>query len=76
METALNILWDARPLVGERALVVGAGAVGLLAARLLARMPGAAVAVHDPDPRGGARPRRRAPPSSPRPPPSRTPSSW
>jgi 2-desacetyl-2-hydroxyethyl bacteriochlorophyllide A dehydrogenase len=55
METALNILWDARPLVGERALVVGAGAVGLLAARLLARMPGAAVAVHDPDPR------RRAP---------------
>jgi threonine dehydrogenase-like Zn-dependent dehydrogenase len=50
METALNILWDAAPLIGERALVVGAGTVGLLVARLLARLPGAAVAVHDPDP--------------------------
>jgi 2-desacetyl-2-hydroxyethyl bacteriochlorophyllide A dehydrogenase len=49
METALNILWDARPLLGERALVVGAGVVGLLVARLLARLPGAAVAVHDTD---------------------------
>lgn len=51
METALNILWDAQPLLGERVLVVGAGVVGLLAARLLARMPGAAVTVHDTDPR-------------------------
>jgi len=49
METALNILWDARPLPGERVLVVGAGAVGLLAARLLARIPGTEVAVHDTD---------------------------
>lgn len=55
METALNILWDARPLLCERALVVGAGVVGLLAARLLARMPGAAVTVHDTDPRKAAR---------------------
>jgi threonine dehydrogenase-like Zn-dependent dehydrogenase len=54
METALNILWDARPLLGERALVVGGGAVGLLAARLLARIPGVAVALHDPD--AGRRP--------------------
>lgn len=50
METALNILWDARPLLGERALVIGAGIVGLLAARLLARIPGVAVALHDTDP--------------------------
>jgi len=50
METALNILWDAQPLLGERALVVGGGVVGLLVARLLARMPGAAVALHDTDP--------------------------
>ncbi len=49
METALNILWDAAPLLGERALVIGAGVVGLLVARLLARMPGVAVAVHDTD---------------------------
>ncbi|WP_368040496.1 zinc-binding alcohol dehydrogenase [Roseicella sp. DB1501] len=50
METALNILWDARPLPGERVLVIGAGAVGLLAAALLARMPGIAPVVVDLDP--------------------------
>ena len=50
METALNILWDARPLPGERALVVGAGVVGLLVAFLLARMPGLDVTVTDLDP--------------------------
>jgi hypothetical protein len=49
METAVNILWDARPLVGERALVVGAGVVGLLAAFLLARIPGIDLHVCDPD---------------------------
>jgi len=49
METALNILWDARPLAGERALVVGAGVVGLLTACLLARIPGMAVTVTDRD---------------------------
>ena len=31
METALNVLWDAVPLAGERVLVIGAGVVGLLA---------------------------------------------
>ena len=51
METAVNILWDARPLAGERALVIGAGVVGLLAAALLARMPGMEVVVCDLDPR-------------------------
>ena len=49
-ETALNVAWDARPLFGERALVIGAGAVGLLTARLLARLPGLDLAVADPDP--------------------------
>lgn len=51
METAVNILWDARPLAGERALVIGAGVVGLLVAALLARMPGMEVVVCDLDPR-------------------------
>ncbi|CAH0141360.1 zinc-binding alcohol dehydrogenase [Roseomonas sp. CECT 9278] len=51
METAVNVLWDARPLVGERALVIGAGVVGLLTAWLLARIPGIAVTVCDIDPR-------------------------
>jgi threonine dehydrogenase-like Zn-dependent dehydrogenase len=49
METAVNVLWDARPLVGERALVIGAGVVGLLAAFLLARIPGLDLAVCDLD---------------------------
>jgi threonine dehydrogenase-like Zn-dependent dehydrogenase len=49
METALNIVWDAAPLAGERMLVVGAGVVGLLTASLLARSPGARVTVVDVD---------------------------
>jgi threonine dehydrogenase-like Zn-dependent dehydrogenase len=50
METALNIVWDARPLPGERVLVVGGGVVGLLAAWLLGRIPGTVVTVVDTDP--------------------------
>jgi 2-desacetyl-2-hydroxyethyl bacteriochlorophyllide A dehydrogenase len=49
METAVNILWDARPLVGERVLVVGAGVVGLLVSYLLGRMPGLDLHVCDLD---------------------------
>ena len=49
METAVNVLWDARPLVGERALVIGAGVVGLLSAFLLTRIPGIDLAVCDID---------------------------
>jgi threonine dehydrogenase-like Zn-dependent dehydrogenase len=44
------VLWDARPLVGERALVVGAGVVGLLTAFLLAQVPGVDLHVCDLDP--------------------------
>jgi threonine dehydrogenase-like Zn-dependent dehydrogenase len=50
METALNVVWDAAPLPGERIMVIGAGTVGLLAASLLARIPGAGVAVVDSNP--------------------------
>ena len=49
METALNILWDAQPLPGERALVIGAGVVGLLVAYLLTRIPAMTVTIIDPD---------------------------
>jgi threonine dehydrogenase-like Zn-dependent dehydrogenase len=50
METALNIVWDATPLAGERILVIGAGVVGLLTAALLARLPAAHVTIVDIDP--------------------------
>jgi threonine dehydrogenase-like Zn-dependent dehydrogenase len=49
METALNILWDAAPLAGERVMVIGAGVVGLLTAALLARVPATRVTLVDPD---------------------------
>jgi threonine dehydrogenase-like Zn-dependent dehydrogenase len=49
LETAVNALWDARPLVGDRVAVVGAGMVGLCVARLLAAIPGVSVTVVDTD---------------------------
>ncbi len=39
MESAVNFVLDAQPLLGERAVVVGQGMVGLLTTALLARMP-------------------------------------
>lgn len=50
VETAVNALWDAAPLVGDRVAVVGAGMVGCSVARLLARFPGAHVTLVDQDP--------------------------
>ncbi len=41
METALNAVWDSGAAPGDRVAVVGAGAVGALAAALLSRLPGA-----------------------------------
>lgn len=50
VETAVNALWDAAPLVGDRITVVGAGMVGCCVARLLARFPGVRVTLVDVDP--------------------------
>jgi threonine dehydrogenase-like Zn-dependent dehydrogenase len=50
VETAVNALWDAAPLVGDRVTVVGAGMVGCCVAALLARFPGARVQLVDADP--------------------------
>jgi NADPH:quinone reductase-like Zn-dependent oxidoreductase len=47
VETAVNGLWDARPLVGDRVAVVGAGMVGCCTARLLAGIPGVEVTLVD-----------------------------
>ncbi|HEX6652087.1 MAG TPA: zinc-binding alcohol dehydrogenase [Thermoleophilaceae bacterium] len=49
VETAVNALWDAAPLVGDRVAVVGAGMVGCCVARLLARFPGVEVTLADVD---------------------------
>jgi threonine dehydrogenase-like Zn-dependent dehydrogenase len=50
VETAVNALWDATPLIGDRVTVVGAGMVGCCVARLLARLPGTRVTLVDVDP--------------------------
>jgi NADPH:quinone reductase-like Zn-dependent oxidoreductase len=50
VETAVNALWDAAPLVGDRVAVVGAGMVGCCTARLLRRFPGVEVTLVDVDP--------------------------
>jgi 2-desacetyl-2-hydroxyethyl bacteriochlorophyllide A dehydrogenase len=50
VETAVNVLWDAAPLVGDRVAVVGAGMVGCCVARLLSRFPAMEVVLVDVDP--------------------------
>jgi threonine dehydrogenase-like Zn-dependent dehydrogenase len=50
VETAVNALWDAAPLLGDRVAVVGAGMVGCCVARLLGGIPGAQVTLVDVDP--------------------------
>ena len=47
VETAVNALWDAQPLVGDRAAVVGAGMVGCCVALVLSRFPGVEVTLVD-----------------------------
>ncbi|MDY0213712.1 MAG: zinc-binding dehydrogenase [Desulfuromonadaceae bacterium] len=39
METAVNLVLDAKPLVGEKVVVLGQGVVGLLVSAILARFP-------------------------------------
>jgi NADPH:quinone reductase-like Zn-dependent oxidoreductase len=50
VETAVNALWDAAPLIGDRVTVVGAGMVGCCVARLLSRFPGVQVTLVDVEP--------------------------
>src|SRR6187200_3265522 len=47
LETAINGLWDARPHVGDRIVVVGGGTVGCLVAWLAGRIPGCDVELVD-----------------------------
>ncbi len=50
VETGVNALWDAGPLLGDRVAVVGAGMVGCCVARLLSRFPAVEVTLVDVDP--------------------------
>jgi NADPH:quinone reductase-like Zn-dependent oxidoreductase len=51
LETAINGLWDARPQIGDRIAVIGAGTVGCLVAWLAGRVPGCRVELVDINPR-------------------------
>ena len=50
METAVNVVWDARPTAGDRIVVIGAGVVGLLIAWLCRQVPGTRVTIVDTNP--------------------------
>src|SRR5262249_5627618 len=47
LETAINGIWDARPHVGDRVVVIGAGTVGCLTAWLAGRIAGCEVELVD-----------------------------
>ncbi|MGC5585184.1 zinc-dependent alcohol dehydrogenase [Ornithinimicrobium sp. W1679] len=49
LETAVNALWDGRPLYGDRVAVVGGGMVGACVAALLGRMPLTRLELVEPD---------------------------
>jgi threonine dehydrogenase-like Zn-dependent dehydrogenase len=49
VETAVNVLWDAAPLVGDSITVIGAGMIGCSVARLARGIPGADVVLVDVD---------------------------
>jgi threonine dehydrogenase-like Zn-dependent dehydrogenase len=50
VETAVNVLWDAAPLVGDRVTVIGAGMIGCCIARLLHGILGVDVVLVDIEP--------------------------
>lgn len=50
VETAVNVLWDAAPLLGDRIAVIGAGMIGCCVARLARGIPGVEVTLVDVDP--------------------------
>ncbi|MGO2879062.1 MULTISPECIES: zinc-dependent alcohol dehydrogenase [Halomonas] len=51
METAINGVWDAEPMLGERVSVIGAGVVGALVAYLCSQIPGVSVTLIDINPK-------------------------
>ncbi|MGO2148224.1 zinc-dependent alcohol dehydrogenase [Halomonas sp.] len=51
METAINGVWDAEPMLGEHVSVIGAGVVGALVAYLCSQIPGVSVTLIDINPK-------------------------
>lgn len=49
VETAVNVLWDARPQLGDRIAVIGAGMIGCAVAAIARRIPGVDVVLIDVD---------------------------
>ena len=49
VETAVNVLWDAGPRIGDRVVVIGAGTIGGAIARLLRGIPALEVTLVDVD---------------------------
>jgi 2-desacetyl-2-hydroxyethyl bacteriochlorophyllide A dehydrogenase len=47
VETAVNVLWDAAPVIGDRVTIVGAGMIGCCIARLVRGIPGLDVVLVD-----------------------------
>lgn len=54
METAVNVLWDAQPALGDRISIIGAGVLGCLVAWLAAQIPGCEVELIDINPQRAA----------------------
>jgi len=54
LETAVNGIWDARPHIGDRIVVIGAGTVGCLVAWLAGRIVGCDVELVDINPKRAA----------------------
>jgi hypothetical protein len=54
LETAINVVWDARPQIGDRVVVIGAGTVGCLVAWLVGRISGCDVELVDLNPHRAA----------------------
>ena len=50
METAINGVWDAEPMLGEQISIIGAGVVGTLIAYLCAQIPGVTATLIDINP--------------------------
>ncbi|GAA4071663.1 zinc-binding alcohol dehydrogenase [Actinomadura miaoliensis] len=50
VETAVNAVWDAAPMLGDRIAVVGAGMIGCSVAKVLAGFPAVRVQLVDVDP--------------------------